>query len=123
MNLKKLAGALKSGGFTYSLNHGDMAGSPYYAIAYRKDQEFKTHTNWKESALGDIIVDFINKNSELLAMGDMAVGGWPDGGFYYLDITELIPKSEVSLARAISLGRERQQLAIFDLETMKTIQL
>jgi len=63
----------------------------------------------------------VNKHITLLAREDFILGGWEHEGKYYLDVAQLLPKRDYSKAKAIKIGQERSQIAIFDLQEGKEI--
>lgn len=109
---------LRNGCATYSLNMGDMSGRPFYAIALPKKHERTFRGVWGRKELAD----YIRLKAGLLADNGNALGGWVSDGVYYLDVVQLVHKSK-GLEYAKALGRERQQIAIFDLETLTEITL
>jgi hypothetical protein len=69
----------------------------------------------------EIVKDFIRANAELFESGHAHIGGWHDKehGKVVFDPVEVFPPSEREAA--ISAGRERDQVAIYDLDSKKEI--
>ena len=113
MNLRTLNTELiENGGFSYSLTLGNVFGSDNYSVAFHKATEnvfekLPTEADYKE---------YVNKHITLLAREDFILGGWEYEGKFYLDVAQLLPKDEYSIENAITVGQERKQIAIFDLQ-------
>lgn len=118
MNLRDLNTELiEKGGFSYSLTFGDMTGTQNYSSGWTKTTEkvfdrLPTETDYRE---------YVNDHITLLAHEDFVLGGWEHEGKFYLDVAKLLPKDKHTKVEAIAYGVERQQLAIYDLETGDTI--
>ena len=118
MNLRTLNTELiENGGFSYSLTLGNVYGSDNYSVAFHKETEnvfekLPTETDYKE---------YVNKHITLLAREDFILGGWEHEGKFYLDVAQLLPKDKYSKENAITVGQERDQIAIFDLQIGKEI--
>lgn len=121
MNLRTLFKDVQSGGFTYSLEMGNMANTPFFAISL-PNNEINLGVLPTES-------EFLNALAKIIkAMADngspsLAIGGWINKeGEVVLDLTELVPVT-VGLEEAIRMGRERNQEAIFNLDAMMEYKL
>jgi hypothetical protein len=81
---------------------------------------FQTNANG-HSPMGDLITAFIADNADKLSEPGMHLGGWhdPESNKVYLDVTEVFPKG--SLDAAMAAGTARNQIAITDLSTFKSI--
>jgi len=118
MNLRTLnTELLENGGFSYSLTFGNVYGSDNYSVAFHKATEnvfekLPTEADYKE---------YVNKHITLLAREDFILGGWEHEGKFYLDVAQLLPKDKYSIENAITVGQEREQIAIFDLQEGKEI--
>lgn len=113
MNLRDLNTALiENGGFSYSLHFGDVTGTQNYSVAFSVVCEeifdsIPTESDYQE---------YINNHITLLSREDFVLGGWEHEGKYYLDIAQLFDKRSYSKDKAIQIGQERNQIAIYDLE-------
>ena len=117
-NLREVREELANkGGFSYSLHYGDLAGSQQYSVAYSKHTE-KVFDQLPTDAE---VADYVNSNITLLEKEDLFFGGWEHEGRYYLDVAQHLSKREYSREAAIQVGRDREQLAIFDLEYLEEI--
>ena len=118
MNLRTLNTELiENGGFSYSLTFGNVFGSDNYSVAFHKATEnvfdkLPTEADYQE---------YVNKHITLLAREDFILGGWEHEGKFYLDVAQLLSKDEYSKGKAIKVGQEREQIAIFDLQEGKEI--
>jgi hypothetical protein len=118
MNLRTLNTALlNTGGFSYSLTFGDMTGTANYSVACNKTSEnvFESLPTEKQYQ------EYIDKHIELLSQGNIILGAWEHKGKYYLDLAQLLDKSRNTRNVAIRVGQARNQIAIFDLESMEEI--
>jgi hypothetical protein len=118
MNLETFAlTTVRNGGATYSLQWGNVSGLPFYSCAIGKETEKRFSGIFSRAELSA----YISEHSELLASDRYALGAWVDEGVYYLDIVQLLEKRAYSKEMAVNVGRERQQIAIFDLEYSECI--
>lgn len=115
MNLKDLFPALQQGGFSYSTEFGSLTGAKAYAISipgYEKIYESITEEDIKE---------YFQQHSEFVALHlNHFIGGWQHDGKYFLDVCDTWDKEEYTLEGAVEIGRLRDQISIFDLETGDT---
>ena len=118
-NLKDLRPELSNGGFSWSMQIGDVSGLPLYSIATEK----KTEKVFTELPTDTQIRQYIVENIEELIEENKVFGGWKHDGKYYLDIAEIFHKQDMSLGGAIQMGKMRKQIAIYDLENNKEIGL
>ena len=118
MNLRTLTTALiNNGGFSYSLTFGDVFGTDNYSVAVAKDTE-KVFDGLP--SLLDMR-KYVDLHLDRLSQDEFVLGGWEHEGKYYLDVAELLSKGDHTLRQAVSVGQDREQIAIFDLETGKEI--
>lgn len=118
MNLKTLNTALlNNGGFSYSLTLGDVSGTQNYSVAFNKASENVFDSLPTDAEYREYITKYINE----LSREDMVLGAWEHEGKYYLDMAQLLDKRSYSKEAAISTGKHRNQIAIFDLEYMEEI--
>lgn len=65
-----------------------------------------------------VVADYIGEHAQkLMANPSLCLGTWINEGVVYLDLSENIASRE----KALELGRERHQLAIFNLETFEEV--
>ena len=118
MNLRTLTTALiNNGGFSYSLSLGDVFGTDNYSVAVAKDTE-KVFDGLP--SLLDIR-KYVDLHLDRLSQDDYVLGGWEHEGKYYLDVAELLPTDQYSEDEAKLVGRNRQQIAIYNLATNQEI--
>lgn len=115
MNLQQMSrDIILNGGITYSLTYGNP--SKGYAVCIDPDRsEVIPVSEFNNIALQN----FINLNSDLLCLPDKYVGAWVHNNNVHLDVTT---QNNVKY-KAIGLGKECKQLAIYDLKNAKTIWL
>lgn len=106
-----------NGGFSYSLHYGNVGGTPQYSISIAKELE----RVYDQLPTDDEIAEYVNTNITLLEKEDYFLGGWEHKGQYYLDVAQSLSKREYSREAAKQVGRERDQIAIFDLEYFEEI--
>jgi hypothetical protein len=106
-----------NGGFSYGLALGDLGSTENYSVSYAKDVE----QIFDSIPTEDEVLEYVNKHITLLAREDFFLGGWAHKGQYYLDVAQALSKREYSREAAIQVGREREQIAIFDLEYFEEI--
>ena len=117
-NLREVQEQLATnGGFSYSLTFGSLGNTPNYSISYAKEVEHIFDSIPTE----DEVREYVNKHITLLAREDFFLGGWEHKGQYYLDVAQALSKREYSREAAIQTGRDRDQIAIFDLEYLEEI--
>lgn len=114
-NLYDLRPELAKGGFSWSMQLGNVAGMPFYTIALNKASE----RVYDELPTNTEIRQFIVENIGELIEDNIVLGGWEHKGKYYLDTSELFNKNDISLGGALQLASKRHQIAIYDLETNK----
>lgn len=106
------------GGDTFDPRTGDHPAKGYSVSIYKGREQT---IPGKEAITGDHIRDFAEKNKDLLSdPGTKShVGTWynPDDDKWYLDVSHVEP----NLADAARLGREHNQLGIYDLKRGETI--
>jgi hypothetical protein len=114
---KALNATEDTGGSTFNLTKGELAGTPHYAVAAYPERELilKGEPTTKQ------IEAFIEKNQDLLNDPSNSLGVWKDteSGKTYLDVTKTISDK----AEAMKLGVEKGQKAIFNLKDMSEIRL
>lgn len=106
-------GAAREGGFTLHDHVGDGP-KQGYMVSLTKDQEFKRPM---EELTADHIRDFVNANAEALERPHHYLGGWLEGGHFYLDVSKHIP----DLNRATAEAVRNKQLGIYDLNNGRTM--
>lgn len=117
MNLLSLFDDVKSGGFTYHFEGGNMAKQPFFAVSMPNNEKnlgINPDPNTFYTEIANLVTRMVGMDNHMLA-----IGGWLNKkGEVILDITELIPTSK-GLDFAIKKGKDRKQEAIFNLETMQ----
>ena len=99
-----------SGGITYNMNQGNLAYSDNYSVSiYPQREKIVTGVADYED-----IQNYINENEDLLIQPNNSFGVWSNKGQVYYDIVITIPDRE----EALKLGRENNQLEIWDLKNM-----
>jgi hypothetical protein len=101
------------GGVTWSLSKGDMVGTDNYAVAV-----YPERAQILDEADFENIEQFITANSDLLNNPENSFGAWSHDGKVYLDVVATIP----DVNQAIELGKQHNQIAIWDLKNAKEIQ-
>lgn len=102
----------ETGGATYNLDRGNLAGTNNYAVAiFPQAGVILDHIPNEQE-----INDFIDTNSTLFS-SDASLGAWVDNNKTYLDVVATIPDKE----RAIALAKRYNQIAIFDLKNFVEI--
>ena len=65
-----------------------------------------------------VVADYLGEHAQkLMSNPALCLGTWVNEGTVYLDLSENIPNRE----QALELGKERGQLAIFNLETFEEV--
>jgi hypothetical protein len=105
----------KTGGFTYSLSRGSLAGQPGYAVAVFPDRSLILKGIPSERQ----VARYIESNADILRLPQFVLGGWYDSavGKTYLDITAVVRTREV----AVALGHDYNQKAVLDLRTLDEV--
>lgn len=112
--LKLIDYTLKNGGVTFDKNLEILEGLKGYTISLQK-YEYKTTIDDVEGITKNIIekINTIKNNKK------MVCGLWVDGGALYIDINII----ELNHTRAVEIGKEQKQIAIFDNVNKKSIYL
>jgi hypothetical protein len=97
------------GGFTYN-PRTDSEPKRGYAVAAHPE---RGEIHAEEGFSAEDLRAFRDRNADLLTNPRLHIGAWTDEGKIYLDIVEVEPNRRV----ARKLGRERNQIAIYDLKT------
>jgi len=114
---KALMLAEDTGGATFNLTQGNLAGQPVYSVSIYPERELIL----KGEPTTKAIEAYIEKNKDLLANAENSFGIWKDAetGKTYLDVVVTTADKEA----AMKLGLEKGQKAIFDLGKMEEIRL
>jgi hypothetical protein len=99
-----------SGGITYNMQQGNLAGTPNYSVSVYPGREKIVDG----VADFDDIENYIEANEDLLSQSSNSFGVWSNKGQVYYDVVVTIPDRE----EALKLARENNQLAIWDLKNM-----
>ena len=104
---------LKDGGLTIKPFTGEKPASGYMVAL----QGFELQVPVSEFFTG-VVADYIGEHAQkLMANPSLCLGTWVNEGTVYLDLSENIQSRD----KALELGRERHQLAIFNLETFEEV--
>ena len=102
-----------TGGATWNMSKGNMVGQPYYAVSvYPNDSVIIEH----ELTQTDLET-YIKSKQSMLSEPNNSLGIWKNGDKYYLDIVVTISERD----SAIALGKQHNQISIFDLQKMEEI--
>lgn len=102
----------ETGGATYNLKAGNLAGQPLYSVATYPDRGVILD---HPPTLGELY-NYIDQNRDVLN-ADASLGAWISGNQTYLDIVSTLSDRN----EAIDLGKQHNQIAIFDLKTFQEI--
>lgn len=102
----------ETGGATYNMSRGNVAGQKLFAVATHPDRAVILNEPPTEESLNQ----YLSQNRDLLD-ADTSLGVWVNNGKTYLDIVTTIPDRE----KAIELGKANNQIAIFDLSNFQEI--
>jgi len=105
--------AAKKGGFTLRDHVGDGPTSGHMVSLY-KDSEFKRPIRELNA---DDVRNFVSKNAEALDKPHHYLGGWLEGGHFYLDVSVHVPE----MNRATTEAVRNHQLGIYDLNNGRTL--
>ena len=104
---------LKDGGLTIKPFTGEKPAAGYMVAL----QGFELKVPVTEFFTG-VVADYIGQYAqELMSNPSLCLGTWVNEGTVYLDLSENIASRD----KALELGRERHQLAIFNLETFEEV--
>lgn len=104
---------LKDGGLTVKPFTGEKPSGGYMVAL----QGFELKVPVSEFFTG-IVVDYIEQHAQkLMDNPSLCLGTWVNEGIVYLDLSENIQSRD----KALELGKERGQLAIFNLETFEEV--
>jgi len=102
-----------SGGITYNMQQGNLAGTPNYSVSVYPEREKIVDG----VADFDDIENYIEANEDLLSQSSNSFGVWSNNGQVYYDVVVTIPDRE----EALKLARDNNQLAIWDLKNSQEI--
>ena len=95
----------KSEGFSVQLVSGDVPTTGYMVALSGHEERVPV-----EAFTLDRLVRYVKDHADALLEGDTYLGAWRDGDVVFLDVSECV----TSRAKALFLGAERGQLAIWD---------
>ncbi|HEX7120612.1 MAG TPA: hypothetical protein VF212_17600 [Longimicrobiales bacterium] len=101
------------GGATVHAERGNLAGQDRYAVSIFPD---RSRVIEGSATLRDL-AEFVQANADLLARPDVSLGTWKHGGRTWIDAVATVESRE----RAVSLGRQFDQIAVFDLGNLVEI--
>ncbi len=108
----------RTGGSSTDLVTGrDLAGMDGYAVSIYKDREYSSAEPLTEQQ----IAAYVEQHADILSDRGHMLGTWvdPETGMHFMDVSIQVP----SVREALELGREHQQLAVFDLRTLTNIDI
>ena len=104
---------LANGGLTIKPFTGEKPASGYMVAL----QGYELQVPVSEFFTG-VVADYIGEHAQkLMSNPVLCLGTWVNEGTVYLDLSENIASRE----KALELGKERNQLAIFNLETFEEV--
>jgi hypothetical protein len=116
MNLQNFYNELvNNNGASYNITTGILNPNSGFFVSLPNREQQINRNNFNTS----ILADFINNNIDLLSNENNFVGGWIENGIVYLDVSEQIADKRT----ALNLGVQRNQLAIYDANNGKVINL
>lgn len=106
---------VSTGGFTYSLRRGNLAGRNAYAVAVFPERSVQIDGLATEQQ----IASFVEANLDILKHSKFSAGGWYDraSGKTYLDIFAVVRSRNM----AVTLGERFNQKAILHLRSFQEI--
>jgi len=103
-----------SGGFSVQPVTGEVPGSGFMVAIFKGVERVVTRAEFS----GQLVADFVGQHAALFQAAENAfLGGWLDGGQVYLDVSVNVP----TLEAALELGREHDQLAVYDVASGTSI--
>ena len=104
---------LRDGGLTIKPFTGEKPSGGYMVAL----QGYELQVPVSEFFTG-VVADYIGEHAQKLMNNTaLCLGTWVNEGIVYLDLSENVPNRE----KALELGRERHQLAIFNLENFEEV--
>ena len=104
---------LKDGGLTIKPFTGEKPSGGYMVAL----EGFELQVPVSEFFTG-VVADYIGQHAQkLMSNPALCLGTWVNEGTVYLDLSENVKDKE----KALELGKERHQLAIFNLETFEEV--
>ncbi len=105
-----------NGGSTFSLKTGQVSDAPMFSVSTFPGRELKVPS---KDVSPETMLAFIQKNRDVLDQEGTNFGSWhnPEDGNTYLDVSTMVP----SLDEALALGQKHNQLAVYDHQNFKTI--
>jgi hypothetical protein len=102
-----------SGGATFNFSRGNLAGTGNYSVSIYPERSKIVPGVVDFEEIENYIVD----NEDLLRDSHNSFGAWTNEGKVYLDVVATLPDRE----KAIQLGRQHNQIAIWDLKNSQEI--
>ncbi len=116
MNLKNFFNStIQNGGASYNINTGELNPDKGYFVAVPKFHLEIPFSTFNE----DSVADYVSKYGFTLTAEHTFVGSWIENNTVHLDVTEQLFDKRI----AVTLGLQRNQLAVFDAFEGKTISL
>lgn len=118
--LREIVNEINNGGITYNIpGKKSLGGTPTYAVSPFPNRSLTRNVAEEGPLTLKMLSRYIQKNKDLLGKKDFSLGGWydTDGGNIYLDVSI----TTADKAKAVKLGQELNQKAIFDLSKFEEI--
>lgn len=112
--VKKL---LTDGGFTYSIGNGFVTNG--WAVSLKGHEYKYLNPVYAIDNVGVVSKYLHDKAKVLVNTEGSCIGGWAHEGYVYLDVSVVVKDKEA----AIKLGKENEQLAIYDLNKKEEIRI
>lgn len=103
----------QGGGVTYNFGQGDLSGSNAFSVSIYPDRSQVIDGGVDF----DMIENYLETNKDLLADGSNSFGAWSHEGKTYLDIVKTVENYD----EAVDLGKQHNQIAIWDLRNNNEI--
>lgn len=109
------------GGFTIDPHTGESVDKGYavavegHSGVYGADEFFAQNPDTGRTKGAEIFEQYVRDNADLFSQPGIHIGGWrdPESGKIFLDPSEVVSDKD----QAIQLGKDRDQIAIYDLGT------
>lgn len=116
MNLQNFYNELvNNNGASYNITTGILNPNSGYFVSLPNRELQINRNNFND----EVLREFLTKNAGLLCRENNFVGGWIENDIVYLDVSEQIADKRT----ALNLGVQRNQLAIYDANNGKVINL
>lgn len=103
-------------GFGITINGQNLAPALGYMVSVYPEREERYPV---EAVTADVIEGYVARHADLIDSPVNFLGAWVTDGVVYLDVSV----NEIDRGRAVALGREHDQLAIYDVVARRDIRL